>query len=71
MAEENGILVELGRRAEDEGLKEGTEGYERRLRQLKVEKCREMKGEHTCTECPTFDFCDLAKHVLRDHRGIK
>jgi hypothetical protein len=68
---EDGLLVQLGRNVEAEGLKKGTEDYDRRLRQVKVEKCREMKGQHTCSECPTFDFCDLAKQVLREHRGIK
>lgn len=71
MAESEGILAQLGSNVEAEGLKKGTEEYEQRLRQVKVEKCREMKGQHVCSECPYFDFCDLAKHVLRDYRGIK
>ena len=66
----NTILDDLGYQVQDEGLKPDTKAYDRRLRQVKVEKCREMKGQHTCSECPTFEFCDLAKHVLRDHRGI-
>ncbi len=71
MDESEGILARLGYRVEAEGLKPGTEDYERRLRQVKVEKCREMRIQHVCSECAVFDFCELAKHVLRDHRGIK
>ncbi len=71
MDESEGILARLGYSVEAEGLEKGTEDYERRLRQVKVEKCREMKAQHVCSECPVFDFCDLAKHVLRDYRGIK
>ena len=70
MGGESKIVMELAQLAADEGFKEETPEFDRRLRQLKVEKCREMKGQSTCSECPVFEFCDLAKHVLRDHRGI-
>ena len=71
MEEKNDTLLQLGYRVEAEGLKEGTPAYDRRLRQVKVEKCREMRGHFTCSECEVFDFCDIAKQVLRDHRGIE
>ena len=68
---ENGVLQELTDLVVSEGLKEGTPEYDRRLRQVKVEKCREMRGHFTCSECEVYDFCDIAKQVLRDHRGIE
>ncbi len=71
MGEQEGILEQLGYRVESEGLKRDTPEFERRLRQVKVEKCREMRVQHTCSDCPVFDFCDLAKQVLREHRGIE
>ena len=71
MSESGGILVQLGYRTEAEGLKKDTPEYDRRLRQLKVEKCREMRGQFTCSECEVFDFCELAKQVLREYRGIE
>ena len=37
MADENKTILELGYRVEAEGLKEGTDAYDRRLRQVKVE----------------------------------
>jgi hypothetical protein len=55
--------------AEMEGYEEGTEKFERRLRQLKVVECRDIRGESSCTACKTFDYCELAKQVLREHRG--
>lgn len=55
--------------AEMEGYEEGSETFERRVRQLKVIECREIRGHSACTECKTFDYCELAKQVLREHRG--
>lgn len=55
--------------AEMEGYEEGSETFERRVRQLKVVQCREIRGHGSCTECEVFDYCELAKQVLREHRG--
>lgn len=66
---DKGILANLKRVAEMEGFEEGTEVFEKRLRQLKVVKCREIRGMSTCNECDVFDYCDLAKKVMREHRG--
>jgi hypothetical protein len=71
MAEDKTVIGQLRKLAELEGFEDGTEVFDRRIRQLKVIKCRELKGVSTCGECPVFDFCELAKQVLREHRGFK
>jgi len=71
MSEEevSGILGEFNDTAEIEGLSPGTEPFARRVRQLKVLKCREFRNVFTCSECIAYDECELIKQVLRDHRG--
>ena len=54
-----------------EGYAEGSPVFERRVRQLQVTKCRELRGFSTCSECNAFDYCELAKRVMREHRGIE
>jgi len=71
MSEDNTVMTQLKRLAEMEGFKEETPGFERRIRQLQVVKCREIKGVSACTECQVFDYCEIAKQVMRDRRGIK
>lgn len=66
---EGKIVEQLKKLAEIEGYKPETEAFDRRLRQLKVIKCREMRGHATCRECPAFDHCELTKQVMREHRG--
>jgi len=63
------VLAQLEELARIEGYRPETPGYERRMRQMKVSKCRELRGLNACAECPVFEFCDLAKRVLREHRG--
>jgi hypothetical protein len=70
MAEESAIITQLKRLAEMEGFVEETPGFDRRVRQLQVIKCRELKGVFTCSECEVFEFCGLAKQVMRDRRGL-
>ena len=70
MSEESPILTQLKRLAEMEGFVEETPGFDRRVRQLQVIKCRELKGVFTCTECEVYEFCELTKKVLRDRKGF-
>ena len=67
--EDKTILGQLRKIASEEGYEDGTERHAKRLRQLQVVKCREMRGHYTCNECTVFPYCEIAKHVMRDHRG--
>jgi hypothetical protein len=69
MSEDKTVVDQLKQLAELEGYKDGTPIFERRVRQLQVIKCRELKGVSTCHECKFFEFCELAKQVLREHKG--
>ena len=71
MDEDNTVIGQLKRLAEMEGFKDETPGFDRRVRQLQVIKCRELKGVSTCTECEVFEFCEIAKRVMRERRGIE
>lgn len=68
--DDNTIVGGLKKLALLEGYDAGTEPFERRVRQLQVTKCREMKGVSSCHECKFFDYCDLVKKVMRERRGI-
>lgn len=63
------IVGLLKAKTEMEGHKPGTEEFDRRLRQLKVVRCREFRGLFGCSDCIAYDNCELAKQVLRDHYG--
>ena len=52
--------------AEASGEKPGTPGFDRKVRALKVEKCRELQPVRFCSECPAFMDCELLKEHLRD-----
>lgn len=67
--DDNTIIGGLRKLAVLEGYEEGTEEFERRVRQLQITKCREMKGVSSCHECKFFDYCDLVKKVMRERRG--
>lgn len=69
--DDNSIVGGLKRLAVLEGYEEGSEQFDRRVRQLKVIKCREMKGVNSCHECKFFDYCDLVKLVMRERRGLR
>ena len=69
MSRSKTIIEQLEDQAKIEGFEEGTNPFDRRIRQLKVIKCREMRGHTTCRECQAFDYCELTKQVMRDHRG--
>ena len=71
MGEDKTVVGQLKKLAQLEGFEEGTQVFDRRVRQLQVIKCRELKGVSTCRECQVFDFCELAKQVMREHRGFK
>lgn len=60
------IIAELERSLEYEGYQPGTEIFEKKMRERKVEKCRELKRMAVCSECPVYDECSLLKQHLRD-----
>lgn len=64
------VMGQLKQLAELEGFSDGTPEHDRRMRQLQVIKCREIKAVSICHECQAFDYCELAKRVLREHRGL-
>jgi len=68
--EDKTIIGQLKKLAVLEGYEEETEAFGKRVRQLQVVKCREFRGVFNCTECKVFDYCELAKRVLREHRGF-
>jgi hypothetical protein len=69
--DDNSIIGGLKKMAELEGYKAGTPANERRVRQLKVIKCREIRGVPFCTECKFFDYCELIKQVMREQNGYE
>jgi len=69
--DDNSILGGLKKMAELEGYREGTPGNERRVRQLKVIKCRELRGVSFCSECKYYDDCELIKQVMREQQGYE
>ena len=71
MGDDKTIVGQLRKLAELEGFEDGTQLFDRRVRQLQVIKCRELRGVTTCSECKVFDFCELAKQVMREHRGYR
>lgn len=60
------IVEELEASLEFEGYTKGTAVFDRKLRERKVERCRELKRMAVCSECPVYDECDLLKQHLRD-----
>lgn len=60
------IVAELESSLEYEGYTRGTAIFEKKMRERKVEKCRELKRMAVCSECPVYDECDLIKSHLRD-----
>lgn len=68
---ERGVLAELRRVAETEGFVEGSEPFKKRMDQLQVQKCRELRGYFLCTECNVYDYCELVKKVMRVYRGYE
>ncbi len=64
------IIGRLKQQIEMEGYKESTPAWDRRLDQVKVLQCREMRGHFVCSECQHYDECELVKKVMRAHRGI-
>lgn len=67
--EDNSVIGNLKKLAVLEGYKDGTEHFEKRVRQLQVIKCREIRGVPFCTECKFFDYCELIKRVMREQGG--
>ena len=60
------IIAALESSLEYEGYTPGTEIFEKKMRERKVEKCRELKRMAVCSECPVYDECTLIKQHLRD-----
>lgn len=69
--EDNTVMGSLKKIVSIEGHEEGTDSFDRRLRQLQVSKCREIRGVFTCNECKFFDYCELVRKVMRDKAGYK
>lgn len=69
--EDNSVIGGLKKLAVLEGYKEGTPHFEKRVRQLQVIKCREIRGVPFCTECNYLDSCDLIKKVMREQHGYE
>jgi hypothetical protein len=67
--EDFSVLGQLQMSTKQEGLSPGTPEYEQRLDQMKVQRCRELRGFPICSDCPVFDFCELVKRVMRNNQG--
>ena len=55
------ILDQLQARVDNEGHEPGTPPYERRLLLLRVEKCVELQGVSSCSECKAYEHCPYAR----------
>lgn len=64
------IMIELKKLVSHEGIPADSPKFEHRLNQMKVVRCREMRGQPTCIECEAFDYCELAKKVMRANAGL-
>lgn len=60
------IIAEIEQALEFEGYTKGSATFENKLRERKVEKCRELKRMAVCAECPVYDECRLLKDYLRN-----
>ena len=60
------IIAAMESSLEFEGYTPGSAVWEKKLRERKVEKCRELKRMAVCSECPVYDECTLIKQHLRD-----
>lgn len=60
------LLEELEYLVECEGFALGTPAFDKRLREAKVERCRELKRFGSCSECPIYEDCALRRAVLKD-----
>ena len=67
--DDDSVIGNIKKNVALEGYVEGTDPFERRVRQLQVGKCREMRGVNSCRECQFFDYCDLVKKVMRERQG--
>ena len=69
--DDTSIMGEILSVVKDEGFAEGTEPFERRKRQLKIQRCRELHGVVSCQECIFNEDCPLYLQVKLDHYGTK
>jgi hypothetical protein len=60
------LLDELEMAVEAEGFAPGSPQFEVALRARKVDKCKELKGYLTCSQCPAVTECSLRLAHLRD-----
>ena len=67
--DDNSVIGGLKKMAALEGYPPGTDKFDKRVRQLQVIKCREIRGVSFCTECKFYDYCDLIKRVMREQSG--
>jgi hypothetical protein len=62
----NALEEELAYGAEASGFTMGTPGFDKKVRELRVLKCRELQGEPVCSACRAYMDCELIKQHLRD-----
>ena len=60
------IIDEMEMTVEAEGFTPGTPQFDAAMRGKKVEKCQEVKGFLTCSQCPAVMECSLRLALLRD-----
>ena len=59
------LIDRLKGKVVQEGHDEGSPAFQKRLLQVRVEKCQELHGVMLCTQCPYSDNCELSKEFLR------
>lgn len=68
--EDSSALGQCSAQVRSEGFRPGSNAFNLRLNQVKVQRCREMRGQTMCSDCSYYDDCELIKAVMRDNRGI-
>lgn len=69
--DDTSVMGEITSLVKDEGFVEGSDAFEKRKRQLKIQKCRELHLVTTCQECIFNEDCPLYLQVKLDHYGSK
>ena len=50
------------------GLTPGTMEFDRQLRAMKAERCRQVRSQSSCVSCHLRHFCELGVAYLKDER---
>jgi hypothetical protein len=67
---DSSIIELIKESVQAEGHTPGTPAFEHRVDQMKVVRCREMRGNFACSLCDYYDNCELIKRVMRYSKGI-